>query len=91
MVRSSVLLISFYCSLAIALLVSTSPNVLAYATELLENLQLLEIGALIIGIGYVSSCLLQFYFCNLDSSDIFPRCACQSFVDAVFTVFKKDS
>lgn len=72
MVRSSVLLISFYCSLAIALLVSTPPNVLAYATELLENLQLLEIGALIIGIGFVSSCLLQFYFCNLDSSDIFP-------------------
>ena len=90
MVRSSVLLISFYCSLAIALLVSTPPNVLAYATELLENLQLLEIGALIIGIGFVSSCLLQFYFCNLDSSDIFPRCACQSFVDAVFTVFKND-
>tara|TARA_E500000331_G_scaffold197586_1_gene189857 strand:+ start:696 stop:839 length:144 start_codon:yes stop_codon:yes gene_type:complete len=41
-----------------ALPVSTTPNALAYATGLLENLQLLEIGALIIGIGFVSSYLL---------------------------------
>ena len=58
MVRSSVLLIAFYCSLVMALPVSTTPNALAYATGLLENLQLLEMGALIIGIGFVSSYLL---------------------------------
>ena len=56
--RSSVLVIAFYYSLAMALPVSTTPNALAYATGLLENLQLLEIGALIIGIGFVSSYLL---------------------------------
>jgi sodium-dependent dicarboxylate transporter 2/3/5 len=41
-----------------ALPVSTPPNAMAYATGLLENRQLLRIGALISGIGLVASYLL---------------------------------
>ncbi|MGA0166065.1 MAG: SLC13 family permease [bacterium] len=53
-----VLLVTFSCSLAMALPVSTPPNAMAYATGLLENRQLLQIGALISGIGLVASYLL---------------------------------
>ena len=53
-----VLLVTFFCSLAMALPVSTSPNVVAYATGLLANQQLLQISALISGIGLVASYLL---------------------------------
>ena len=73
-----------------ALPVSTTPNAMAYATGLLENRQLLQIGALISGIGLVASYYWQCCFGKLDSSSIFPSCACQSSVDAVFKVFKKD-
>lgn len=53
-----VLLVTFSCSLAMALPVSTPPNAMAYATGLLANRQLLQIGALISGIGLVASYLL---------------------------------
>ena len=53
-----VLLITFSCSLAIALPVSTPPNAMAYATGLLANRQLLQIGALISRIGLVAFYLL---------------------------------
>lgn len=53
-----VLLVTFSCSPAMALPVSTTPNAMAYATGLLENRQILQIGALISGIGLVASYLL---------------------------------
>ena len=53
-----VLLVTFSCSIAMALPVSTPPNAMAYATGLLANRQLLQIGALISGIGLVASYLL---------------------------------
>ena len=49
-----VLLVTFSCSIAMALPVSTPPNTMAYATGLLANRQLLQIGALISGIGLVA-------------------------------------
>ena len=57
-----VLLVTFSCSLAMALPVSTLPNSMACATGLLLNRQLLQIGALIIGIGLVASYLLAMLF-----------------------------
>ena len=53
-----VLLVTFSCSLVMALPVSTPPNAMAYATGLLANRQLLQIGALISGISLVASYLL---------------------------------
>ena len=53
-----VLLVTFSYSLAMALPVSTPPNAMAYATGLLANRQLLQIGALISWIGFVASYLL---------------------------------
>ena len=53
-----VLLVTFSCSLAMALPVSTLLNSMACATGLLANRQLLQIGALISWIGFVASYLL---------------------------------
>ncbi len=47
-----VLLVTFSCSLAMVLPVSTPPNAMAYATGLLANRQLLQIGALISGVWF---------------------------------------
>ena len=53
-----VLLVTFSCSLAMALPVSTPPNAMAYATGLLKNRQLLQLGTLISGIGLLASYLM---------------------------------
>jgi sodium-dependent dicarboxylate transporter 2/3/5 len=51
-----VLLVTFSCSLALP--VSTPPNSMAYATGLLKNRQLLQLGTLISGIGLLASYLM---------------------------------
>ena len=58
--RLLVILVTFSCSLAMALPVSTPPNAMAYATGLVENRNLLQLGSLVSGIGLLGSYLLGF-------------------------------